>query len=72
MASGEFALEPKPLSLNVRNVPSLRFLIPDSPWTGWPFSGKLTPVGRGAALSDSADVAGMVSGASTRWSPGPA
>ena len=64
MASGELAFEPKPLSVRVRNVPSFRFLIPDSPCTGWPLNGRLMPVGRGAALSDSAEMPGTLAGAS--------
>ena len=72
IASGEFAFEPKPLSVRVRKVPSFRFLMPEKPCTGWPLSGRLRPVGRGAALSDRADVAGTLSGVSTRWPVGPA
>src|SRR5450631_3111218 len=72
MASGELALEPKPLSVRVRNVPSFRFLMPDSPCTGWPLNGRLMPVGRGAALSESAEMPGTLSGVSILWPGGPA
>ena len=72
MASGELAFEPKPLSVRVRNVPSFMFLMPDRPCTGWPLSGRLMPVGRGAALSDSAEMPGTLSGVSTLWPGGPA
>ena len=67
MASGELAFEPKPLSVRVRKVPSFRFLMPDRPCTGWPLNGRLMPVGRGAALSESAEMPGTLSGVSTRW-----
>ena len=72
MASGELAFEPKPLSVRVRNVPSFMFLMPDRPCTGWPLSGRLMPVGRGAALSDRAEMPGTLSGVSIRWPGGPA
>ena len=72
MASGELAFEPKPLSVKVRNVPSFMFLMPDRPCTGWPLSGRLMPVGRGAALSDRAEMPGTLSGVSIRWPGGPA
>src|SRR5258707_15673840 len=72
MASGELAFEPKPLSVSVRKVPSFRFLMPDRPCTGWPLNGRLTPVGRGAALSESAEMPGTLSGVSILWVGGPA
>ena len=72
MASGELAFEPKPLSVRVRNVPSFRFLMPDRPCTGWPLNGRLMPVGRGAALSERAEMPGTLSGVSILWVGGPA
>src|SRR5215468_10494872 len=72
MASGELALEPKPLSVSVRKLPSLRSLMPERPCTGWPLKGRLMPVGRGAALSDRAEMPGTLSGVSTRWPGGAA
>ena len=66
MASGELAFEPKPLSVRVRKVPSFRLRMPDRPCTGWPLNGSLMPVGRGAFLSDRAEMPMALSGASTR------
>jgi len=61
MASGEFALAPKPLSVMIQNVPSAIFLMPEWPCSGWPLKGRDTPVGRPA------DRPGTVPSASVRW-----
>ncbi len=50
MASLELALEPKPLSESVQNVPSSIVLIPEKPWIGWPSSGSLMSVTRWPSL----------------------
>ena len=70
--SGRYAGPPGQRIDTPESVPSFRFLMPDRPCTGWPLSGRLSPVGRGAALSDRADMAGTLSGVSILWPGGPA